>query len=121
MRSTFYQARYVNWPPVSIFAYGNPNSPYWQEQAEAAVAEFDRKAASLLTPQEWDDFNEYFLGHYGEGVTWKQAYECYHAAAEALAPGVTVEAVACAAGILPEPAELESGSRKRHPNCLEAS
>lgn len=108
MRSTFYQARYVNWPPVRLAAYANPDSGYWREQAETAAADFDRKASGILSDPDWQRFNQLFIDHYGEGVTWMQAFDCYHAAVHALAPGVTVEAVAYAAGILPELVEMEA-------------
>ncbi len=104
-QTTFYSLNYIHWPPVHIRAFYNPDSLYWREQAETAVAEFDRKAPEFLNKADWELFNQLYLNHYGESVTWKQAFDCYKAALDALQPGMTVEAIAYAAGVLPEGVE----------------
>jgi hypothetical protein len=101
-RTTFYQAQYIDWPPVAIGEYANPDSLYWQEQAETAVARFDEKAPEAMTENEWRRFNELAASHYGENYTWKAAYETYQKALEHLAPGATADSLAYACGVLPE-------------------
>ncbi len=101
-QTTFFSKTYIDWPPVAIRDYADPDSGYWESLADLAIAEFDRRAPETLSHADWDRFNQLFHQHYGDALTWKQAHDCYRQAAAALAPGVSVEALAYACGVLPE-------------------
>lgn len=110
-RTTFFQARYIDWPPVAISSYADPDSCHWQKLADLAVAEFDRLASEFWTKAGWEWFNRMVVDCHGDAMTWKQAYQIYQQAAENLAEGVTVEALAWECGILPEQPESAGGLR----------
>lgn len=102
-RTTFYQKNFSDcWPPVHYTLFNNPDSAHWAEMCETAIARFDAKAPDFISEPDWKRFNSLVDAHLGEVFTWKARYEIYHAAHKALAPGVTVEAVAYAAGVLKE-------------------
>jgi hypothetical protein len=101
-KTTFYSVKYCDWPPVLITDYANPDSLYWQEQGDTAVAHFDQAAPEYLPESEWRRFNELVVNHYGDAFTWKQAYEVYQQTLERLSAGATADSLAFAVGVLPE-------------------
>jgi hypothetical protein len=109
--TTFYSKNFVGWPPVPLAQFTNPNSAHWRERCLAVVERFDDRAPAHLTKAEWEWLGNTIAAHLGEAATWQQYYDAYQAALEALKPGVTVQAIAYAAGVLPEGPEDAGGAR----------
>lgn len=110
-RTTFYQVAYVGWPPVHHTQFNNPNSVYWQERCKALIARFDARAPECIAETEWAWLNATIAAHLGEEATWLAYYDTYTLALEAMQPGVTVQAIAYAAGVLPEGPEKNEGEQ----------
>ncbi len=101
-QSTFYSVNYIGWPPVPIREFSNPDSAHWKEMASAAITRFDARAPEFLTKGEWEWLCNTVTACLGKSWTYKQLYEIWHAATAAMKNGVTVQAIAYAAGVLPE-------------------
>ena len=106
-QTTFYSRNFVGWPPVHLSQFNNPNSAYWRERANAAANRFDGAAHEFMTKAEWEWLNDQVYACLGQTATWKAFYETYQKILDGLKTGVTVQAIAFAAGVLAEQPESE--------------
>lgn len=67
--TTFYQRKYVGWPPVRIGEYSNPNSAYWKERAivqgYALLDKIGEERYAELVDRQPDD------------ITWRALHELF--------------------------------------------